>query len=105
MRVQAKLPDAPALSEWGNSNLNKPSTMSLSARLAHGKRNAVYRRKFFCVPRTGPQQVKRTHAEVKLDGSAKIHSFVDIGKPGSLLWRERSCHQCQNCFDGKPSSG
>ena len=82
MRVQAKLPDSAALVKWGNDNLNSPSRMSLEARLLHGYRNAVYRRTFFCIPLTGPQRVRREYAEVKLDGSARMHSFVDIGRPG-----------------------
>eukprot|EP00966_Prymnesium_polylepis_P211612 4900374-Prymnesium_polylepis.2 len=44
--------------------------------------------------------------EVKLDGTARMHSFVDIGKPGSIQWRERSCHAkgCSSCWEGKASS-
>ena len=49
--------------------------------------------------------MSRTYAETKLEGSARMHSFVDIGRKGSIRWRERSCHQCKNCFEGRPSAG
>eukprot|EP00966_Prymnesium_polylepis_P255455 5902185-Prymnesium_polylepis.2 len=50
----------------------------------------------------GPQAVSRSYKEVTLEGSAKMHSFVDIGKQDSIPWREWSCHRCASCFEGKP---
>jgi hypothetical protein len=36
-----------------------------------------------------------------LDGSSKLHQFEDIGVPGFLRVRERSCHRCPDCWAGK----
>ena len=116
MRVQAKLPDAASFVKWANegsaagsphgyhAGLTKPKD-SLSTKLRWGRKNAIWRRQFINVPTTGPQAVSRIYSECTLDGSARMHSFVDVGTPGLILWRERSCHQCDNCWAGKASTG
>ena len=116
MRVQAKLPDSAALTKWciegspadsphgAHLGLAQPGK-SLSSRLLLGKRDAIYRRHFFHVPAAGPQGIKRTYAVCELKGSARLHSFVDVGQPGRIMIRERSCHQCPNCWAGHDSSG
>ena len=118
MRVQAKLPDAAALSRWCNEGSAADSAhgyhpgmrypqLPLLTRLKAGHVGALYRRTCFNVPTTGPMAVVRTYADVKLAGSARMHSFVDIGKPGMIRWRERSCHRkgCDNCWQGEASAG
>ena len=116
MRVQAKLPTAASFVEWANkgsppnsqhghhNGLAKPPT-PLKSRLNWGRKDAIFRRQFINLPITGPLAVRRNYAEVKLDGSASMHSFIDVGFRGTIQWRERSCHQCDNCFAGKPSFG
>eukprot|EP00964_Phaeocystis_antarctica_P081213 scaffold50788_cov68-Phaeocystis_antarctica.AAC.3 len=115
VRVQHKLPDSaafvkfatygsPADSPHGrHSGLVYPAK-SLRSRLCLGKRDAIYRRSFVLVPTAGPQSVNRTYSECKLEGSSRWHSFVDVGEPGRVLVRTRSCHQCDNCFAGCVSS-
>ena len=117
MRVQAKLPDAAALTKWCNEGSPADSPhgwhagmrypqLPLLSRLKAGHSGALYRRTCFNVPTTGPMAISRTYAEVKLEGSACMHSFVDMGQPGVIRWRERSCHTkgCSNCFNGQASA-
>lgn len=115
MRVQAKLPDAASFVKWANdgSPANSPHgyhaglaqpAKALEEKLRLGKANAIYRRKFFIVAAAGPGKVDRSIVkEVKLDGSARLHSFVDIGIPGTIMTREKSCHYCQSCLVGEAS--
>jgi hypothetical protein len=118
MRVQAKLPDAAALTKWCNEGSPADSPhgyhpgmrhpkLPLLVRLKAGHTGALYRRTCFNVPTTGPMAISRTYADVKLEGTARLHSFVDIGKPGMIRCRERSCHQkgCTNCWQGEASVG
>eukprot|EP00965_Chrysotila_dentata_P145486 4805677-Pleurochrysis_carterae.AAC.1 len=35
-----------------------------------------------------------------LDGSSRLHSFVDIGRQRHIKVRERSCHKCEGCYLG-----
>ena len=113
--MQAKLPSAAAFVDWckDGSPAGSPHgyhaglvhpPKSLRSRLLLGKRDAIYQRHFHLVPAAGPQSIVRKYSECKLEGSARLHSFVDIGEPGRVLLRERSCHQCASCFAGKPSS-
>lgn len=119
IRVEHKLPDATSFVEWANNGapvgsphgahagLSKPPG-SLAAKLKHGKLNSIYRRVFYHVPPDGPLGVKRKVINVKLEGSARQHSFVCTGglahhEPGCIQWRERSCHQCEPCWRGDPS--
>ena len=51
---------------------------------------------------TGAGSVNRwiKHCD-SLDGSSKVHQSGDIGVPGFLRVRERSCHRCPDCWAGK----
>eukprot|EP00965_Chrysotila_dentata_P259893 6213717-Pleurochrysis_carterae.AAC.5 len=39
-----------------------------------------------------------------LDGSSRLHSFVDIGRQRPFRVRERSCHKREGCLQGKAPS-
>ena len=121
LHVVHKLPDAVSVVQWGNhgspadsphgahAGLARPPG-KLTAKLKRGKSNSIYRRIFHLVPNDGPNRVPRkTAPEVKLEGSASRHSFVctsELGhdKKGHIQWRERSCHQCEGCWKGLPTS-
>ena len=47
--------------------------------------------------------ISRRLANVQtLSGSHSHHQFLDIGVPGRILWRERSCHICPGCMKCDP---
>lgn len=65
------------------------------------KMRGVYRREYWYIPSVGPLAVNRRtkHCDT-LDGSNSLHQFEDIGRPGFLQVRERSCHRCPSCWTG-----
>ena len=61
----------------------------------------VYRRVFHYVPSHGDGAVDRNiRGCATLNGIKKIHQMLDIGEPGKLMIRTRSCH-CDSCWNGR----
>ena len=51
------------------------------------------------VPTKGPDSINRRIRKCKtLAGSKSYYQFIDIGRPGVIAIRERSCHQCSGCM-------
>mmetsp|Transcript_2962 Transcript_2962/g.5491 ORF Transcript_2962/g.5491 Transcript_2962/m.5491 type:complete len:262 (+) Transcript_2962:93-878(+) len=68
----------------------------------HAKKGAgVHRRVFHYVPSHGDDAVDRNIRGCgTLQGIKQIHQMLDIGKPGRLMIRTRSCH-CDSCWIGR----
>ena len=64
----------------------------------------IYCREYWYIPAVGPDAVNRRikHCDT-LEGSNSVHQFEDIGRPGFLKVRVRSCHRCTSCWKGEPS--
>ena len=62
----------------------------------------IYRRVIWFIPTKGPGSVNRRvkHCNT-LAGSNSMHQFEDIGRPGYLRVRDRSCHRCGQCWAGR----
>ena len=62
----------------------------------------IYKREIWYIPASGEGSVNRRikHCDT-LDGSSKLHQFEDIGVPGFVRVRERSCHRCEQCWLGQ----
>jgi hypothetical protein len=71
---------------------------------ASTKKVGVYRRVINYVPSRGAGAVNRRiqHADT-LDGSSKLRQISDIGIPGEIRVRRKSCHECVGCMDLNPS--
>ena len=62
----------------------------------------IFRRHAFYIPLVGPGKVNRNVPGAStLEHSSKLHEFEDCGRPGIILTRPRSCHQCRDCLTGK----
>ena len=63
----------------------------------------VHRRVFHCLPAHGEGSVNRNIRGCEtLNGMKKLHQLIDVGQPGRLRVRTRSCHSCDGCWaDGK----
>ena len=62
----------------------------------------IFRRHAFYIPLVGPGKVNRNVPGAStLENSSKLHEFEDCGRPGIILTRPRSCHQCSECLRGK----
>lgn len=65
----------------------------------------IYRREFHWIPNKGPAAINRRISGCNRLGDVgikKLHFFEDIGRPGFVGVRERSCHQCLGaCAVGK----
>ena len=58
----------------------------------------ITKRFIFFVPVSGPGSVnRRIRKGNTVQGSKQYHQFVDVGEPGVLEMRLRSCHQCPGC--------
>ena len=65
------------------------------------KMKGIYCREYWYIPAVGPDAVNRRIKQCDtLDGSNPLHQFEDIGRPGYLQVRERSCHRCPSCWTG-----
>ena len=65
----------------------------------------ITRRFIFFVPATGPEAVNRNALRKckTLEGSAPLRQFTDVGRPGVIQIRLRSCHQ--QCCIGLDTTG
>jgi hypothetical protein len=62
----------------------------------------IYKREIWYIPVKGEGAVNRRVKQCDtLDGSNKLHQFEDIGVPGFIRVRERSCHRCSDCWRGR----
>ena len=58
----------------------------------------ITKRIIFYVPTTGPDSINRRIRKCKtMPGSKSYYPFMDVGEPGVIEIRERSCHQCPGC--------
>jgi len=85
------------LAEFLQENMRWPQTP-----LHKKNMRGIYRREYWYIPAVGPDSVNRRikHCDT-LDGSNSMHQFEDIGRPGFLQVRQRSCHRCVSCWLGK----
>ena len=64
--------------------------------MKHNKGKGIRARYFYHIPL---KTISRRHVKAEsLDGSKKLHQFIDIGQPGKLLVRHRPCHLCPGCM-------
>jgi len=58
----------------------------------------IFRRFFYWVPSKGVGAVDRSRLPTyKADkGTARLHEFADIGRPGTLQVRRAACHMCDS---------
>ena len=91
------LRDSEKLSEFLKANMRWPQTP-----LHKKQMRGIYCREYWYIPAVGPNAVNRRikHCDT-LAGSSSMHQFEDIGRPGFIRVRERSCHRCQSCWGGK----
>ena len=62
----------------------------------------MYRRIIWFIPTKGPgSAIRRVKHCNTLAGSNIMHQFEDIGRPGYLRVRDRSCHRCGQCWGGR----
>ena len=74
---------------------------TLDRTIEQKKMKGIWKRVFWYVPTKGEGSVNRRVAAIDtLKGSSDLHQFQDIGTPGKLVVRERSCHECACCFAG-----
>ena len=93
-----KMVDSHAFYAFLNTQLLRPNVPLIAKKMV-----GIWRRIFWFIPTKGLESVSRRLPTVQsLVGSAALHQFEDIGVPGFLRVRARSCHQCPNCWDGKP---
>lgn len=64
----------------------------------------IYKREFHFIPNHGREAVNRRIPKCNRLGDVgikKLHFFESIGRPGFVGVRERSCHRCASCAEGK----
>jgi hypothetical protein len=82
-----------------SGNLSRPDQS-----LVHKQGKGVFRRVFTFVPAAGEGAVNyKVPIFTGIKGSNSMHQFKDVGTPGELSTRLRSCH-CPGCFSEAPDA-
>ena len=82
-----------------SGNLSRPDQS-----LVHKQGKGVFRRVFTFVPAAGEGAVNyKVPIFTGIKGSNSMHQFKDVGTPGELSTRLRSCH-CPGCFSEAPGA-